>query len=65
VDPHRVALDVVDDGVGISDSAIETAMRAGHLGVSSMRRRAAAIGARLEIGANPGGGTRVRLRWPA
>jgi signal transduction histidine kinase len=64
VAPHRIALEVVDDGAGISDAAIDAAMRAGHLGVSSMRRRAAAIGARLELRALDVGGTSVSFRWP-
>jgi signal transduction histidine kinase len=61
----RIALEVTDDGVGVSDEAIDASIRAGHLGVSSMRRRAAAVGATLEIGTEAGGGTRVALRWPA
>ena len=60
----RIALDVVDDGRGASEADMDAAMRAGHLGISSMRRRAAAVGARFEIGTGGAGGTRVTLRWP-
>ena len=59
----QIDLEIADDGVGISTDRVEAAMRAGHLGVASMRRRAAAIDARLEHLAEPGRGTRVRLRW--
>ena len=43
----HVAIDVIDDGRGVTDRDIETAMRGGHIGVASMRRRADAIDARL------------------
>jgi len=61
---NRIALDIVDDGRGASAAEMEAAVRAGHLGVSSMRRRASAVGAHFEIGAADTGGTRVSLRWP-
>lgn len=60
----RIALEILDDGKGASEAEIDAAMRAGHLGVSSMRRRAAAAGAQFEIGAADPCGTRVTLRWP-
>lgn len=61
----QVFIEVIDDGKGISDGAIERAMRAGHIGVSSMRRRAEAMDAQLHFEAGPFGGTTVRLRWTA
>jgi signal transduction histidine kinase/ligand-binding sensor domain-containing protein len=53
-------LTVRDDGRGIGEAA-----RPGHWGLAGMRERAAAIGARLDIGAAPGGGTLVALAVPA
>ncbi|MEO6628885.1 MAG: ATP-binding protein [Aquihabitans sp.] len=61
---NRIALDIVDDGRGASEADMDAAMRAGHLGISSMRQRASAIGARFEIRTADTGGTRVTLRWP-
>lgn len=63
VSPSLIALDITDDGIGLSSERVEAAMRDGHLGVASMRRRAAAIDARLDHIAEKGGGTRVKLRW--
>ncbi len=56
----RIVVD--DDGVGISPEHAEG--RAGHLGVRSMRERAALLGGRVEIGPRPGGGTRVEVWLP-
>jgi signal transduction histidine kinase len=53
-------LTVRDDGRGIGEAA-----RPGHWGLAGMRERAAAIGARIDIGAAPGGGTLVALAVPA
>ncbi len=61
----RIDVEIEDDGRGISDAAMDTALRSGHLGITSMRRRADAIDARLDIDGAPGSGTRVRLRWSA
>lgn len=61
----HVDIDVIDDGRGVTDREIETAMRGGHLGVASMRRRADAIDARLALRSTPGHGTTVSLRWQA
>ncbi|MEO5965172.1 MAG: ATP-binding protein [Candidatus Limnocylindrales bacterium] len=44
----RIDISVVDDGVGLDDDRIDAALRDGRMGVASMRRRAEAIGARLE-----------------
>lgn len=51
-----VAVSVIDDGSGIDAAAVH----AGH-GLSSMRRRAALLGATLSVGTGPHGGTEVRL----
>lgn len=58
-----VSIDVVDDGQGIRDRDLEEALRGGHIGVASMRRRAEAIDARLVHLPAPDAGTIVRLRW--
>jgi signal transduction histidine kinase/ligand-binding sensor domain-containing protein len=49
---------IEDDGVGLGGAPTRPG---GGLGLSSMRRRAAALGATLTIGAASGGGTRVEL----
>ncbi len=61
----RIDISVVDDGVGLDDDRIDAALRDGRMGVASMRRRAEAIGARLEIRPADPNGTRVRIRWQA
>ncbi|HEX8271501.1 MAG TPA: ATP-binding protein [Longimicrobiaceae bacterium] len=58
--PETVDLRIRDDGVGFAPGAAPAG-----IGVSSMRERAAGIGAALRIHGRPGGGTEVALRWPA
>jgi PAS domain S-box-containing protein len=53
----RIALAILDDGVGVDRSDAGSAARG--WGLTIMRERAEAIGARLRIEARPGGGTRV------
>jgi signal transduction histidine kinase len=65
VGARLVSLAVDDDGVGFSEQAAEAALRAGHIGMSSMRQRAGAIDAALEVDRSPRGGCRVSMRWPA
>lgn len=63
-DAGHLVVETDDDGVGITDGAIDVAP--GHLGVVGMRERAEAIGARLSIeSAGSGQGTRVTLEWAA
>jgi signal transduction histidine kinase len=62
-DAQRLDVDVVDDGVGIEPDM--QLGRPGHLGIVGMRERASSIGASCSITAEPGGGTRVCLRWTA
>jgi len=55
-----VDLGVRDDGCGFDPDCIPP----GHLGLSIMRERAEAVGARLEIESQAGQGTRVEVTWP-
>jgi signal transduction histidine kinase len=52
-----VELRVSDNGCGFDPSAVP----AGHLGLTIMRERAEAVGARLSIDTSPGSGTDLRL----
>ncbi|MCY1560537.1 hypothetical protein D9M68_976780 [compost metagenome] len=62
-DAGHLRLDVIDDGVGLTE---EVAFgRPGHLGMVGMRERALAIGARLGARARSGRGTRITLVWTA
>jgi signal transduction histidine kinase len=62
-DGSAVTLTVTDDGTGFDPRAREGAGR--RLGLASMRERARAVGARLEVRSRPGGGTTIRLAVPA
>ncbi len=62
-DAAGLALAIVDDGVGISPALAHG--RPGHLGLVGMRERGLAIGAAFAAAAEPAGGTRITLRWPA
>ncbi|HEX7492355.1 MAG TPA: sensor histidine kinase [Candidatus Limnocylindrales bacterium] len=59
----RVELTVEDNGSGIPAGAAELAERTGHMGLMNMAQRADAVGASLQIGRRPEGGTRVALTW--
>lgn len=56
VTAQAVRIVVEDDGVGIQEAASPT----GGIGMRSIGLRASAIGATIELGARPGGGTIVR-----
>lgn len=57
-----VELEVRDDGRGFDPLAAGESTR--RLGLASMRERARAVGGRLTVTSNPGGGTSVRLAVP-
>ncbi|HZU76519.1 MAG TPA: PAS domain S-box protein, partial [Dehalococcoidia bacterium] len=59
-DAREVALTVRDDGVGFDPGGDFP----GHLGLRSMRERAARHGAMLDVASAPGQGTLVRVRVP-
>jgi signal transduction histidine kinase len=63
VSPDAVSIDVVDDGRGFGERDAEIALRGGHIGLASMRRRAEAIDADLVHVEGQEAGTTVRLRW--
>jgi signal transduction histidine kinase len=58
-----VALRVADDGCGF-DASRWTASESGHLGLVSMRERAAQVGARFALHSRPGAGTVVEVVAP-
>ncbi|MET9323233.1 histidine kinase [Streptomyces sp. NPDC003038] len=67
VDGPHLTLTVEDDGHGLPDTGADPAAlrRTGHFGLIGMAERAAAIGARIDIGPRPAGrGTRVRVALP-
>lgn len=57
----RLILTVADDGVGMSETALVAAARAGHHGVMGIRERMARIGGRAEVTSTPGKGTTLTL----
>jgi len=63
VSPLLVDIAVADDGRGISRTAFRTAQERGSMGLRSMERRAAAIGAELERRSVKPSGTRIEVRW--
>ncbi len=60
-DPEATLLEVSDDGIGFDPQMPYP----GHLGLQSMRERAASFGGTVEILSAPGQGTRVQARIPA
>ncbi|RKN03928.1 GAF domain-containing sensor histidine kinase [Streptomyces radicis] len=72
-DPHTVrvsllhrgvgtVLRIADDGTGFDPEAVRTAGR--HLGLVSMRDRAASVGGRLTVVSAPGEGTTIEMEVP-
>lgn len=60
---HELAITVTDDGCGFDPQRLR-ADGTTHLGLGTMRLRAAALGGTVEISSRPGGGTRIVLRFP-
>jgi signal transduction histidine kinase len=58
-DGSQISLEIQDDGVGNAEP------REHHWGLQTMRERAGAVGAHLDITTRPDGGTVVSLRSPA
>lgn len=57
----RVALDVMDDGVGFDPATLPAPGSAGGHGLAAMRARARALGATLSVESAPGEGTAVAV----
>jgi signal transduction histidine kinase len=57
-DARGIALEVSDDGTGFDPAGDFS----GHLGLKSMRERAARLGGTLEVESTPGEGTSIRVR---
>ena len=62
--PHRVRLEVEDDGDGFTPARREEAGGEGHVGLALLGALAEDAGGRLEIDSAPGRGTLVRLEVP-
>jgi two-component system, NarL family, sensor histidine kinase DevS len=62
----RIVLAVSDDGAGLPAGVLEAggAAAPGHQGLRQMRERIEALGGRLELLGNPGGGVQVRAVLP-
>ena len=60
---NATVLRIRDEGRGFDPGALRRTRRS--LGMSTMRERAAQIGARLEVHSEPGSGTTVTVRLPA
>jgi signal transduction histidine kinase len=61
---ETVVLEITDDGDGFDAAAEPGGDAARRLGLSSMRERAHAVGGRLTVTSQPGGGATVRLVVP-
>lgn len=60
-----VELEVADDGAGIPEDRLRTAVAQGHIGLASSAERVEAVGGALVIGGGPGRGTVATARLPA
>jgi signal transduction histidine kinase len=60
-----LALEICDEGQGFDPTRLGETERQGRHGLRSMKARAQAIGATLEIQSTPGQGSSVNLRWSA
>jgi signal transduction histidine kinase len=58
-DPGAVELRLSDDGRGFDPAHVSP----GRSGLSMMRERAQAVGAKLSIESRPGHGTKIMIRW--
>lgn len=61
--PRDVTIRVEDAGRGFDGETARDAVRAGHLGLETLRERAQDLGAMLEIRSQPGRGTCVTVRY--
>ncbi|MBB5057434.1 signal transduction histidine kinase/ligand-binding sensor domain-containing protein [Granulicella aggregans] len=63
-EPHRLQIEVTDNGIGIDPGILSGGRREDHWGLAGMQERADNLGAELKLGVPPGGGTRVQLVVP-
>lgn len=63
-EPERVDVSVRDDGTGVAGSGGADGARGGGLGLSGMAERVHALGGRLVVSAEPGGGTGLHASIP-
>jgi len=54
---EAVVLEIADDGAGIPEGRLRTALTEGHIGIASSLQRVEAVGGTLRIGPGPDGGT--------
>jgi signal transduction histidine kinase len=59
-----IFLEVADDGAGIPDGRLCTALREGHIGLASSIQRVEAVGGTLTLSPTPGGGTAAAIHLP-
>jgi signal transduction histidine kinase len=57
-------LRIEDDGQGFLPGAATERAASGHVGLTVMRERVDRLGGTLEIGSDPGAGTRIRVTFP-
>ena len=63
-DSDAVVLEVADDGAGVATGREREALAEGHIGLATSVERVAAVGGRLSLEQQPGGGTRARAELP-
>jgi signal transduction histidine kinase/ligand-binding sensor domain-containing protein len=63
-EPHRLQVEVIDNGIGIDPGILHGGRKADHWGLASMQERADNLGAELKLIAMPEGGTHIRLIVP-
>jgi signal transduction histidine kinase/PAS domain-containing protein len=59
-----ILLEVADDGAGIPDGRLGSALREGHIGLASSIQRVEAVGGTLSLSPAPGGGTAAAVTLP-
>jgi signal transduction histidine kinase len=60
----HLVLDVLDDGDGMDEDRVRSAVEAGHVGLAMCMQRATAADGHLELRTREGGGTAVRVMLP-
>ncbi len=63
-DPTQVLVEVTDDGIGFDPSKVRDFLRAGRVGLASMRERVELANGTFTVRSSPGGGTIVTASLP-